>query len=248
MAALIGFCLAFIVSLSPAAAAELAISSAVSLKSVLGSLVPEFESATGNRVRVILDTSVVLKRKIESGEQFDVAILSQNITSELERDNRVTSERHPIIATTAVALASRTGTPTIRSVEDLKSALLNATSIASSDPKSGGASAMQLQKAIRMFGIEDRIKPKLIFTPGGAAALAVADGRAELAVALTSEIVPVRGVKPAGTFPGVLESKVTLVGSVSSGTRAPAAAAAFLDFLQSSAARAVLQNNGMNPS
>jgi ABC-type molybdate transport system substrate-binding protein len=58
-----------------ATAAEIKVLSVVPLKTSLDELGPRFERATGHKLTVAYDGSSQLKRRLEAGEAFDVALI-----------------------------------------------------------------------------------------------------------------------------------------------------------------------------
>src|SRR4051794_2167181 len=65
--------------LGAANAAEMKLMSAVGLKSVLDEVIPQFERASSHKITSHFDTSVALKRKIDAGDTFDLAILTSGL-------------------------------------------------------------------------------------------------------------------------------------------------------------------------
>src|SRR5437763_9111610 len=59
-----------------AAAAEIKVLTAGAFKQVLLALLPDFEKQTGHHVRVDNDTVGALAKRIDAGENFDLAILT----------------------------------------------------------------------------------------------------------------------------------------------------------------------------
>ena len=59
-----------------AAAAEIKVLTAGAFKQVLLALLPDFERTTGHKVMVQNDTVGALNKRIESGETFDLAVLT----------------------------------------------------------------------------------------------------------------------------------------------------------------------------
>lgn len=68
---------------SSAFAAEVKLLTAGAFKQVALALVPDFEKQTGNNVVVDNDTAGGLKKRIESGEAFDVAVITPAVIDEL---------------------------------------------------------------------------------------------------------------------------------------------------------------------
>jgi ABC-type molybdate transport system substrate-binding protein len=60
------------------AAAEVKVLTAGAFKQVVLALVPDFEKQTGNKVVVANDTAGGLKKRIEGGEAFDVAVITSS--------------------------------------------------------------------------------------------------------------------------------------------------------------------------
>ena len=78
----------------------------------------------------------------------------------------------------AVAIKSGAHKPDISSADALKQALLEAKSVAYSDPASGGASGVHFAAVLERLGIADKLKGKTKYPPaGGNAASLVADRR-----------------------------------------------------------------------
>ena len=68
---------------SSASAAEVKVLTAGAFKQVVLALVPDFEKQTGNKVLVDNDTAGGLKKRIESGEAFDVAVITPAVVDDL---------------------------------------------------------------------------------------------------------------------------------------------------------------------
>src|SRR5712671_5687437 len=71
VAALLGLLLL----VQPANSAELKIFGSRVTKVIVGELGPQFEKATGTTPVVVADVAQVMKRRIEAGEPFDLAVL-----------------------------------------------------------------------------------------------------------------------------------------------------------------------------
>jgi molybdate transport system substrate-binding protein len=91
--------------------------------------------------------------------------------------------------------------------------------------------------------MKTRIKPQP--TPA-AIAQSVASGETELGVFLTN-VLTAPGVELAGPFPGDLQQDLAFVGAVAAGTSEADAAKAFIAFLKTPEATAVIKAKGMTP-
>jgi len=72
------FCLAVglaTLATNPAFSAELKIFGSRVTKMVVDDIGPQFERATGHHLLVVTDVAAVMKRRIEAGEAFDLAVL-----------------------------------------------------------------------------------------------------------------------------------------------------------------------------
>jgi molybdate transport system substrate-binding protein len=165
---------------------------------------------------------------------------------DLAKQGKVAGAPAPV-AKVGIGVAVKPGAakPDLSSAEALKRALLSAKAIAYS--KQGQSGAM-MAEIIERLGIADQMTPKTILeTRSGLAAAPVAEGKADLAFTLTSEILPVPGVELAGPLPAEVQRYVVFTGGIGSASKEPAAAKAFLDFLKAPAAAPVLKSKGMEP-
>ncbi len=64
-------------------AADMKVLSTVAVQPVLEELAPQFERETGHRLAMTFGVSNTMKRQIEAGEYFDLAIMTAPVTDEL---------------------------------------------------------------------------------------------------------------------------------------------------------------------
>jgi molybdate transport system substrate-binding protein len=72
-------------------AAEIKVLTTGAFKQVVLALVPDFEKQTGNKVVVDNDTAGALKKRIEGGEAFDVAVITPVVVDELAAKGKIAS-------------------------------------------------------------------------------------------------------------------------------------------------------------
>jgi molybdate transport system substrate-binding protein len=98
----------------------------------LDELGPLFERTTGHKLTIKHDNSAALKRRIEAGEPFDLALILAPIIDDLLRQGKVAAGTRTDIARGALGVAIKKGAakPDISSVEAFKRTLLEARSIA----------------------------------------------------------------------------------------------------------------------
>src|SRR5262245_6172760 len=121
-------CLAFT---GLARAAEIKVLSVNGVKLVLGELVSNFEQGSGHKVTVGLGEAGVLRKRIEDGEPFDVAILPRLATDELVKQNKIAAGSPVNVVRAPFGIGTRAGAPKpdTSSLDAFKRFLLAAKSI-----------------------------------------------------------------------------------------------------------------------
>jgi molybdate transport system substrate-binding protein len=226
-------------------AAEIKILCSNGFKAVMEDLADEFERATKHRVAITYGLAAALKRRIESGEPFDLAVLTPAATDDLIKEGKIVTASRTPLARTGLAIAIRAGArkPDISTVEAFKRSLLGAQSIAYAKE---GASGVAFAALIQRLGIADDLKAKSKLTATGEeVGQMIVRGEAELGVLPVSEILPVRGAELLGTFPDGTKSYVVMVAGVSSGAKQGNAARDLIGFLKAPAAFSVIKAKGM---
>src|SRR4051794_26905772 len=112
-------------------ATDIKILSSVGMKAIMEELGPQFERTTGHKLVMNFGIANVLKRQIDAGEPFDVAILTPPLIDELVKANKIAAGTRADIVRIGIGVAIRAGAPKpdISTTEAFKSALLNAKSI-----------------------------------------------------------------------------------------------------------------------
>ena len=234
---------------APAAgrAAEVKVLASVAIKSMFDEVIPAFETASGDKVVIQYATAAGTAKQASSGEPFDVAVTVAAATDALVTSGVVLAQPRPVVGVAVAALAYREGSarPDISTEAKFRSVVLSAPKISLSDPALGGASAVYFLAVVKRLGLEAQIGPRLIDTKPGQGAAPVADGTARYGVAMTSEIAGVKGARGVPIFPADPASTLTLVASLSAKAAQPAAARAFIAWLQSPAAGKLRKQNGL---
>lgn len=229
---------------TPAAAAEVKVLTAGAMKQVVLALQPEFEKQ-GHTLVVDNDTAGALRKRIEGGETFDLAVITPGVIDALA--GKVVPGTKTSLARVAIGVMVPKGAklPDISSVEAFRRALMEAKTVAYIDPASGGSSGIYLDKLFEKWGIADQIRAKAKLKRGGYVADLLVSGDAELGIHQISEIVPVKEVVLVGPLPAEIQNYTTYAGAISATARDAAAAKAFLDLLAGPSGAAVLKDKGM---
>ncbi len=246
-AAKIAICVVVLLAQCHAAqAAEVHVFSVLPLKTFLDELGPQFERTTGHKLTIKYDVSAALKRQIDAGETFDVALLLPAIIDDLLKQGKVAAGTRTDISRAAVGVAVKKGAPKpdIGSAEALKNTLLNAKSIAYS---AEGGSGIYFKGLLERLGIAAETNAKLKPLASSAVVPSVAKGEVEFAVISPPAILADPGVELVGLMPKELQQYVVYTAGVSAAAKEADAAKALLKYLATPAAMLVMKAKGLEP-
>lgn len=227
-----------------AIAAEIRVLSIPGIKGAFDQLKPSFERESGHQLAIHYEIYAGQKKEIEAGN-FDVAIFAKPQIAELTTQGKIVGTSISEIGRTSIGVAVRKGAakPDISSEEAFKRALLAAKSITYTQQSQTG---IHVTRLLDRLGIAEQVKDKVILQPGGNMTTpAVADGKAELAIVLVSDILAHPGVDLVGPLPASIQNQVVQVAAVGSNAKDAAAAATLIKFLTSLAAAAVFKSAGL---
>jgi molybdate transport system substrate-binding protein len=225
--------------------ARLKIFSGGAMRPLLRELVPRFERAYGVTVEVEFRLSAALKRAIQDGALFHVAILPRPELDELTACGAIVRDSVVNVARSTVGLAVRAGAPKpdIGDVDALRRALVQARSIAYSDGPSGAYVAGLLAK----LGIAEAVAAKVKRTSGPVAEL-VARGEAELGMQQIVAILPVAGAELVGPLPAELQNVIVYAAGRSCAIFNAVGAMAFIGFMRAKESKQLMRANGLDPA
>jgi molybdate transport system substrate-binding protein len=237
------------IALSPIAcarAAELKVLAGGSISASLGELGRQFEGASGHKVVIHFDSTPNLIKAATSGAPFDLGVVPVDVMKDAAARARFASGPTIDIARVGYGIAVRAGArkPDIGTPEAMKQALLDAQSITFLPDSAAGAYVLQVFERLGIgAAMKAKTKPQ---TNTNEIAQAVARGDAELGVFLTNVLIA-PGVELAGSFPAELQQDLVFTAAVAADTKEGAAAKAFIDYLQTPEAAAVIKAKGMTP-
>src|SRR6266446_5209384 len=147
-------------------AAEIKVLASNGVKEALNELAPAFQRASGNKLVITFGLAAALKRQIEAGEAFDLAILPAAGLDDLAKQGKVDAGARAAIARSGVGIGIRKGAPRpdIGTAEALKRTLLSAKSITWAKE---GASGVYFAGMLERMGIAERMKPKIVPAASG---------------------------------------------------------------------------------
>lgn len=229
-----------------AKASEIKVIAAGPLTAAFNELGPQFERDSGHKLVTRFAGTAAVKREIDAGETFDLAISNTSAIDDLIKAGKIVAATRVAVGYAGLGVGVRAGAPKpdIGSVEASKSALLTAKSVAHG---AESASAASFKGLLERLGIAEKMKPKLKPMGDGATYKGVASGEVEIVVAPVPGIVAAPGVELVGPFPSELQTYISFTAGVSTGAKEPEAAQALIKFLTSPAAVAVIKAKGMEP-
>ena len=229
-----------------AEAAEVKVLCATAMRSVMNELGPRFERATGQQLTIRFDTVGVLKRQIDTGERFDVAILTTSLIDDVVKEGKIAAGTRADVARSGLGVIVRTSAPKpdINSADAFKRAMLNAKSISYAKE---GVTAIYLASLFERLGITEQMKAKTKFPPTGRLVQFVAEGEAEFGLATISTFEEAPGAELLGPLPTELQSYVGYSAGVGAAAKEAEAGKALIDFLKAPAAVPMLKAKGMEP-
>jgi molybdate transport system substrate-binding protein len=228
------------------AGAELQVIAGGGIAGALNEIAARFERASGHRVVIRYGTAPELIKMATSGVPFDVGVVPQDVWKDAGARAQVAPGPTPAVARVGIGVAVRTGAlkPDIGTAETLKQTLLAAQSIASIPASATGA---QLAGIYERLGIGDEMKAKTKAQPAPKQIVeAVANGEAELAVFTVNVLIDPR-VELVGPLPADVQREVVYAAGIAADSKEAEAAKAFLAYLMSPPAIAVIKAKGMNP-
>ncbi len=215
---------------APANAADLKVISAGAVRSVIGGMIEDYSRQTGIKFNFTVGPTGMLRKVIASGEPADLIIASGPLMAELEKTGKMTADSRVDLGRIGLGVVVREGAeaPDVSTPNAFREALVNARSIAFTEPASGGTSTTHLMALAERFGIKELVTQKGVHATGGNdAAAKVADGKAEIAIVLISEI-HAKGARLAAPLPPELQLYTVYAAAIPASSTDPAAARAFV--------------------
>ena len=214
---------------------------------VLNVLGPNFERAHGCRLSYGYDPAKAVKRQVETGAAFDVAIVTRPVFDDLVAQGMMLAEPRADVGRSGLGLSVRAGAakPDIGTTEAFKRTLLAAKSVARSTE---GTSGIYFDRLIERLGLAETMRDKIVLGPSGRVAELVARGEAEMAVQQVPELLPVAGAQYVGPFPPELQLYSDFTAGIASASRHRDVAAAFVKALTAPEAAALFKAAGLEPT
>lgn len=245
-----------LVSIMPraAGASEITFLCAAALESWIVAVLPEFEKTSGYTVKPAFHIINDITERVRKGDAADLVIVSPPQLETLQRESKLDPAVRVAIAKVGYGVFVRKGAakPDIGSVEAFKRAVLNAASIAFFPGARGPTGAYQV-RVFEQLGISADIKPKIKYSGAAkpnqvvSAPLfeLVANGDADIGIAMISEILQAPGVDLVGPVPLELRDFIVFTTGLPVNAREPTGAKALVAYLTSPKAASLLKSKGL---
>jgi molybdate transport system substrate-binding protein len=226
--------------------AELKIFGSRVTKMIMADIGPQFAQATGYTPVVVTDVAAVMKRRIEQGESFDLAVLVNFQTDALIKSGQLAADSRADVMKAGIGVAVKRGAPKpdIGTVDAFKRTLLDAKSITYLKE---GASTLYLDRLFARLGIADALAPKTIKPDTESVSERVADGEVELGLIVIPNILSVPGAELVGPIPAEVQSYIVFTAAASAQSPHAQAARALIKLMTSPAVVPVIRAKGMEP-
>jgi molybdate transport system substrate-binding protein len=230
-----------------ARSADIKVILAGGLGPVVTAVKPAFEKESGHKLDITFVSGPVVKREVEGGRAFDIAISQPEIIDELIQGGKIVAGSRTDIARTGIGLSVKAGAPKpdIGSVDAFKNTLLSVKTIAHSKE---GASGAYFMKLLDRLQLTSAVQPKLIGAPSGAGGLVspVLKGEAEVVVGTASAIME-PGIDFVALIPDDLQNWSVFSSGYSAASTEPQAAKEFVAYLKSAKSLPAIKEKAMQP-
>jgi molybdate transport system substrate-binding protein len=237
-------CLSALVAGTAANAAEITVvASGGPLPDVLGTLMPMFETATGNKVKISFKGESAIAADLKQGAA-DLVITNTETVDDLAKLGEVAANGKTLLMISKVGVAVKAGAakPDISTPEKFKAALMAAKTVGYSQ----GSSGRHVLTVIQKLGISDDVKSKAVIAQGHPVGADIASGKAEIGMQQVAELRPVPGVDVIGELPADLQKQIPFSAGIAANAKDAATARALVTFLRSQPALDVLKRKGMD--
>lgn len=228
----------------PARAADLQVIAGGGIAVPLNEIAAQFEQTSGHKVTIRYGTAPELI-KIATTTPFDFAVTPSEVFKDEGAAARLVGPTVDIAHVgLGVAIHAGAPKPDISTPEALKQALLAARTVATIPASAAGA---QVMKLFEKLGVANEVKAKLQVAANPVKLVEImAGGQAEIGIFITN-VLTANGMDVVGPVPAELDYVLTYTGGIARDAAQAPIAEAFLDYLRSPQAKAVLKARGLTP-
>ncbi|HLZ02334.1 MAG TPA: molybdate ABC transporter substrate-binding protein [Bradyrhizobium sp.] len=227
-------------------AAEIKAMFPAAMKHVMTELIPQFERSSGRKINIGYGTVGAIIARLKAGDAIDVAVVTDKQLPDLTKQGLISALGQAVIAKVGLGVFVRKGElkPATNSVDELRNTLLASKSIVYGDPKLGDSSGVATEAILERLGIATEMKPKTKLVAAGAKGETVVKGDADIGFDQMSNIVINPKIESLGSLPSALQNYTNYAGGLVAAGKERDGAKAFLAFLTSPQAQAVMKSKG----
>ena len=225
-------------------AAEIRVLASGAVKEAYLELTPKFEAASGHKVTTVWSSTVLMKKQIADGEQYDLVIIGAPEVNDFIAAQKALAGSRVDLMKVGVGMAVKEGAPKpdVSSAAKVKEAVLAAKKVA----YSSGPSGTYIQNLFAKLGIADEAKAKTLQTqPGMPVAGYLRRDEVDFGFQQVSELVHESGIAYLGPLPAEIQNYTLFSSGVPSVSKEPAAAKAFQAWLAAPEAGPVKKKHGL---
>jgi molybdate transport system substrate-binding protein len=228
------------------ASTDLTLFSGGAMRRFLTEALPLFEQAQGIKVSAHFALTRILKKEIEGGSLFDMALMPRAELDNLADSGLIVRGSQTDVVRSIVGFIVRVGAPApdISTVEAFKNVLRRAKSISHSQ----GPSGLYVAALLERIGLAAEMKEKTVLAIGRPVGEVVASGEAEIGMQQIIENQPVQGAHLVGPLPAELGNFVAYSAGFAAKASNHAAARALVTFLKSPESVRIVREKGMEPA
>jgi molybdate transport system substrate-binding protein len=222
------FLLIFCPMMPRASGATLRVAAASDLQKAFAQLGPLFEKESGAKVEFVFGSTGLLTRQAGQGAPFDLLFAAnESYIADLEGKGKVVAGTRALYAVGRVVIWTRKGSPSPRSLADLKQPTYRRIAIANPEHAPYGAAA---REALRKSGVWAAIEPRIVYGENVQQALKYGQtGNAEAALVALSVAIGAGG--EGVLVPSSLHAPILQAAAVLTQSKEPDLARRFIAFV-----------------
>src|SRR5262245_56579763 len=235
--------------LPPAFGEDLKVYAAAAFRAPLVEIATQYETATGNKVRLIFDTAGATEQGFRRDPEAALLITTLTLINEAEKMGMLKDGATYPLGDSLAGIVFFPGSlkPDISTPEKLKAALLVSKRIAFSDPARGATVGIHFMKVIEELGVRDEVLRKATVAKDGIETMRlVLEENVDIGITQLSEILQASRDAVAGPFPKEFELATSY--ALWRRNDISQAAIAFVTLLTNAAGRTKLAENGIRPA
>jgi molybdate transport system substrate-binding protein len=227
-------------------ASEIKVIASVAFKDAYLAMVPDFEKSTGHKVNTLWLPTVEIMSRLKAGESADLVIMATSGIDELIKLGKIQKDLRQTYVKSGIGIGMQKGSvkPDLSTAEAVKTALLNAKSVAYST----GPSGVYLVALFEKMGITAQLAPKLKVIQGEPVGAVVQRGEAEIGLQQVPEILAVPAIDFVAPLPAEIQNITVFAFGVHEKVSDLAATKAWMKTLQSDAAVPFIKKFGLDPA